>query len=259
MQDKNEKMKKFKLGLCFSALSLLGFQAIAAKLTIYTEEFPPFNYTEGGKIKGASTEVIEAIMDKSGMDYEIKSYPWARTYHLAQQQENAFIYSISRRANREALFQWVGEIVPSNQSVFALQNRNDISVNNLDDLKKYKVGTTLNDARESYLTSKGFNKSDFKQLSGGDSYLFNYKKLKAKRIDLWPMPDAVAFHLAMKEGDDPAKVLRKVISLADISQTGYYFAASLKTDPAVVSQLSKALESFKDTAEYQDILSNWGI
>ncbi|MEY8199509.1 MAG: transporter substrate-binding domain-containing protein [Colwellia sp.] len=252
-------MRKIKFGQLLTILSLFSFQAVAEKLIIYTEEFPPFSYTESGEVIGASTEVIKAIMDKSGMDYQIKSYPWARSYAVVQQQKNAFIYSISRRESREALFQWVGEIVPSKQSVFALKSRTDISVESLNDLKKYKLGSSVNDARESYLFSKGFTKSDLKQIAGADSYSINYKKLKAKRIDLWPMPNAVAFHLVEQQNEDPTDVLRIVLPLTEISQKGYYFAASLKTDPALVEKLSKTLESFKTSTEYQAIISKWNL
>ncbi len=40
--------------------------AFAQKLTIYTEEFPPYNFTEGNEIVGVSTEVVEAVMNKAG-------------------------------------------------------------------------------------------------------------------------------------------------------------------------------------------------
>ncbi len=40
--------------------------AFAQKLTIYTEEVAPYNFTEGNKIVGVSTEVVEAVMNKAG-------------------------------------------------------------------------------------------------------------------------------------------------------------------------------------------------
>lgn len=40
--------------------------AFAQKLTIYTEEVAPYNFTEANKIVGVSTEVVEAVMNKAG-------------------------------------------------------------------------------------------------------------------------------------------------------------------------------------------------
>ncbi len=47
----------------FLAIFVVTGTAFAQKLTIYTEEFPPYNFTEGNKIVGVSTEVVEAVMN----------------------------------------------------------------------------------------------------------------------------------------------------------------------------------------------------
>ena len=97
-------------------------------------------------------------------------------------------------------------------------------------------------ARESYLESKGFDFNTFDRTSGDNSHVSNYKKLKAGRIDLWPMPDAVAYHVAKTEGDDPAALLKRILPLTEIS-TGYYLAASLQTSDETVKTIRIALES----------------
>ncbi len=231
----------------------------AETLTLFTEEFPPFNFTEHGKIKGASTEVVEAVITKTGFEYEIKSYPWARTYRMSQREPNSLIFSISRRSKREGLFKWIGIIVPSVQSVFALKDRSDIKIEKLEDLKQYEIGTTIEDARETYLINKGFEIDKLQRISGDTSYLRNYKKLKMKRIDLWPMPDAVMNYIVNKTGDDPDKVLRKVFELSEMSTGGYYIAASLETKDEVVNKIRATLEDFKKTQEYKTILKKWGL
>ena len=230
----------------------------AATLTVYTEEFPPFQFKENDKIVGASAEVVEAVLKSAGVSYEMNSYPWARSYQLAQEKEDSLIFSISRQEKREALFKWIGVIVPCQYSVFALQSRSDIQVATLTDMKKYKIGTTLKDARESYLESKGFDLNTFDRTSGDNSHVSNYKKLKAGRIDLWPMPDAVAYHVAKTEGDDPAALLKRVLPLTEIS-TGYYLAASLQTSDETVKTIRTALEKFVATPEYKAILAKWNM
>ncbi|MCP4160824.1 MAG: hypothetical protein GY760_12190 [Deltaproteobacteria bacterium] len=47
----------------------------AESLEIVTEEFPPFNYTENGKITGCSTEVVEAVLKEAGIKGNPVSYP----------------------------------------------------------------------------------------------------------------------------------------------------------------------------------------
>lgn len=233
--------------------------AFAQKLTIYTEEVAPYNFTEGNKIVGVSTEVVEAVMNKAGLDHEMVSYPWARTYKLAAERPNSLIFSISRRPKRETTFKWIGVIVPSRHSVFALKSRIDIKIENIDDLKKYTIGTTLDDARETYLLENGFKISDLQRVAGKTANLQNYQKLKLGRIDLWPMSEAIAYYIVRKSGDDPDRQIRKVFLFEEMSKGGYYIASSLQTSDDIVKTIRETLEKFKKTTEYQQILEKWDL
>ena len=129
----------------------------------------------------------------------------------------------------------------------------------MDDLKKYRIGTSVDDARESYLLSKGFQLSDFQRTGGNNANLTNFQKIVDARIDLWPMPDAVAYYIAKQEGhNDPNNVLHKVFALDELSG-GYYLAASLKTSDAIVEKIAAALDRYLQTDDYQQVLSNWGL
>jgi len=231
----------------------------AEKLTLYTEEFPPFNFTKDGKVIGASTEVVRAIMRISSQDYVINSYPWARSFHSSQSNKNALIYSISRRLKREHLFKWIGVIVPANQSVFALKRRKDIVINSLEDMKPYTIGTTLEDSREAYLATQGFDISSFERFGGDTAYSQLFVLLKEGRIDLWPMPNAVMSYVVSEKNEDPEQIIKNVFKLEKMSSEGYYIAASLTTSDEIVNRLRKALVEFKKTNAYADILKKWGL
>ncbi len=246
------------LGTCVWLLAFSN-SSLAQKLTIYTEEFPPYNFSEDGKIVGVSTEVVENVMKQARLDYEMAIYPWARTYKYAKDRPNSLIFSISRRAKREALFKWVGIITPSRHSVFALGSRTDINIETIEDLKKYRIGTTIGDARETYLLNKGFEEGKLQRVGGDDANERNYEKLKRGRIDLWPMSEANAHYILMQAGDDPDKGIRKVFLFEEMSTGGYYIAASLQTSDEIVAKISVAIEEFKKTPEYKDILGKWGL
>lgn len=178
--------------ICLFVFSMLFMNnAYARKLTIYTEEFPPFNFTEKGKITGVSAEVVRHVMAAAGMQYKIKSLPWAQSYNLAQKERNALIFSISRNEKRELLFKWIGILTPTTYSAMALKSRSDIKITSLSDMKKYKIGTTKDDIVEIWLVDKGFALSELVRASGDHAALSNFKNLLNKRIDVWPFPDAV--------------------------------------------------------------------
>ena len=243
----------------FLAVFVVTGTAFAQKLTIYTEEVAPYNFTEGNKIVGVSTEVVEAVMNKAALGYEMVSYPWARTYKLAAERPNSLIFSISRRPKRETTFKWIGVIVPSRHSVFALKSRTDIKIETIDDLKQYTIGTTLGDARETYLLENGFKISDLQRVAGKTANLQNYQKLKLGRIDLWPMSEAIGYYIVRKSGDDPDRQIRKVFLFEEMSKGGYYIASSLQTSDDIVKTIRETLEKFKKTTEYQQILEKWNL
>ena len=81
--------------------------ADSLELEIVTENWRPYNYSEGGDIKGHSTEILEKVLRRSGIKYKIKVYPWARAYKIAQNRKNVLIYTIMRIPSREYLFKWI--------------------------------------------------------------------------------------------------------------------------------------------------------
>lgn len=252
-------MKRLFSWCAFLLLFFFAFPAQAVDLRVYTEEFPPFNFTQNKQITGVSTEVVTRILKDVGLSARIQSLPWKDTYSLAQKQKNTLIYSISRRREREKLFKWIGVITPTTYSVIALTSRKDIHISRLEDLKKYKIGTTEDDVVEKWLLSKGFALTDFVRTSGENPTLKEYKSLLNKRIDVWPAPDALAFHVVRQEGhSNPQAVIQKAFPLEELSD-GYYMAASLQTPDEVVARLAQALTKFKQTDDYLKIMSHWGI
>ena len=252
-------MKSGTMYLFICILLVLTGLADAQQVTIYTEEFPPFNFTEKGKITGVSSEVVQHVMAGTGIDYQIKSLPWAQAYDLAQKESNTLIFSIGRTSSRESLFKWIGILTPTTYSVMALQSRSEIKINSLEDLKKYKIGTTKDDIVESWLIDNGFSPTELLRSSGEHAALKNFKNLLNKRIDLWPFPDAVAYYIVRQQGhSDPESLLDRVFPLEELSG-GYYIAASLNTRDAIVSKVSDALKKFKQSDDYFKILAHWGV
>src|SRR3990170_301996 len=148
MRQRKGSMKSISRAfLSFSFFLLTADLSWAEPVRVFTEEFPPFSFTENGKITGMSTEVVEAVLKQSKIEFVIESFPWARTLQNTQERTGALIYSLGRQPKRENLFKWIGVIVPANQLVFALKERTDIEITRIEDLRKYRIGTTLGDAR----------------------------------------------------------------------------------------------------------------
>ena len=231
--------------------------ALAAPDTvrIVTEQNPPANYAENGKLTGFCTEVVEAVLLEIGVRGSFEVMPWARAYATALRAENVLIYSIIRTPEREAQFKWVGVVGPNDASyLFSLRGRG-IKLDTLDDAKRYRIGTVNDDVREQYLTSKGFVKGT--NLQGSAKSEVPYEKLKLGRVDLWAMSELVATNLVRRAGDDPDKVLERVYRLADLGNDGSYMAFGTKTPDRMVERFRQGLEAVKKSGKFEALKKKW--
>ena len=250
MKKMSSVVRKTLIGI----LMMLAVPAYGQSIQVLTEEFPPYNYQENGKIKGVSTEVVKAVLKEMKISSDIHIKPWKRILKETRNHKNTLVYSIGRNKKREKNYKWVGIIAPADFYFFALKDRTDIVINNLEDAKKYKIGTVREDLREQYLVSKGFVKG--KEIFSTTSYESNLKKLARKRIDLWTMPELVAYYYLEKNKQMKGKV-KKVFHLSEISSEGYYMAFGNKTSDKVVEKFRAALERIKKNGTYDKILKKY--
>lgn len=224
-------------------------------MRIVTEEFPPYNLTENGRITGFSTEVVEAVLRETGVAAPIQSMPWARAYDIALKGENVLIYSITRTTQREKLFKWVGVVAPSDWYLFARRG-SGVTLTRLEDAKAYRTATVNEDAGEQYLVANGFALG--RQLQSSNKYESNYEKLRLGRVDLWVANDLVAHYLSRRAGDEPTQVLERALPLPDLGGSdGLYMAFSLRTPDSTVERFRRGLEAVKRDGRYAALKKKW--
>ena len=74
------------------------------KLTILTEDFPPVNYNQKGKLTGFSVEVVREILNRQGKPDTIELKNWSESYQRLKVEENLAFFSTSRIKQREKMF-----------------------------------------------------------------------------------------------------------------------------------------------------------
>lgn len=103
--------------VCFA----LSAKAAATDVIVYTEEFPPYNFTDSnGAVDGVATANVRQVLEASGVTYSFKVVPWPRAMSRALKEQKSLIYTIARTPEREDLFDW---LVPIGQSEFHLYVR----------------------------------------------------------------------------------------------------------------------------------------
>lgn len=223
-----------------SLLLLLGwlpFGGLTETLSIVTETLPPFQIVQGKEITGIATKRVRELLNKVGVDYTIKAHPWHISYSLALKTPNTCIYSISRTAEREPLFQWIGklaEITPS----FYTSVQNAISIVSLSDAKQHKTAVLRDDLTHQFLVSKGFKEDLHLYVSESYDSLFNLLDVSSRGIDLVISNDLLVQERFSMPGQK--KRYRKVMDLNEL-RVLFYLACNKETSLVLVDKLQKGL------------------
>ena len=247
------KRKSLVPVILFLVWFFIGAPAFAQSIQVVTEEYPPFNYSEDGKVVGFCTDVVEEILKRAKVEYSIHSYPWAKSYKIAQTQPNVLIYSIGRNVEREPLFKWVDVIARTEVYFFKLKSRVDIKIKTFDDVRKYKIGAVRDDFRAQWLMKQGM----LDQLTLVSDDRQNMRNLFERKIDIFPIGELVAYNIAHQEGR-AFNNLEKTMYIKDMS-ADLYMAFSKQTPDVIVEKCKKALFEIKKDGTYEKIKSKYAI
>ncbi len=226
-------------GLVMAAVFLALAGAVpAATLTLLTEENPPFNYSQDGKLTGMVTELVLETARRANVPVTVEVLPWSRAYTRAQAEKNTCLFATARLENRERLFIWIGPFANNLWAVYGKANFAG-TVKAISDLKPYRIGGVAGDAKADYLRENGV--SNIRQAvedRANPPRLF-LSPDNLDYIDLW-----VAGYFGARGVAREAKVgdIKRVFILREIP---LFLACSPQTAPATIKALNEALEAIR--------------
>ena len=226
--------------------------SLAGEIKVVTEDWPPFNYQKNGQIVGMSTEIVMATLHDAGIKADLELFPWARAYKMAVTDKNVLIYTITRTAERENLFKWIGPFAERVIFLYKLSKREDIEITSLDDIKKYKLGLLRDDATHQFFIERNFiKKIHFDLTSSEDS---NIKKLFYGRVELIP-GNEIALAFKVKELGFDFRRLEKAFLLIDSG--GYYMAFSKPTSDDIYERVKSSFHKLESEGKINDIKNSY--
>jgi polar amino acid transport system substrate-binding protein len=184
-------------GLLVLATGRLGAQP--KRLTLVYSAFPPFEYTENGKAKGLSVEILQAAFDRMGYSVTFQEYPWKRALHMVETGEADGAFSANRTREREAYALFPKESLASGSvSFFALAGEPIAWNGSLESLGGFRIGidrgSSYGDAYDEAVRS-----GTIRVLESNSTDL-SFRALLAHRIDLYLVDEYVAWHEARLQG-----------------------------------------------------------
>jgi len=220
-------------------------------LKMLTEENPPLNYTENGRLTGASLEAVTEMGKRAKVPMSFEALVWEKAYLRAQSESDTCLFSTARQDNRERLFRWVGPIGYQRWAIYAAGDFKD-PVKSLQELTKYRVGAVKFDAKVEYLMQSGV--TDIRDV--GDDALNPPRLMLPKsdpaHIDLWITGAHSAQQVAEKAG---VKNLKLVWTVSDAPT---WLACNRGVPQATVDALQRAADALVKDGTLKRLTQKYG-
>jgi len=221
-------------------------------LVLLTENFPPYNMAKNGKnfaqdenINGIATDIVREIFKRADITYSLTlRFPWERVYKLALENPGYGAFVMARLPDRERLFKWVGPIGPDDWIMLAKAD-SKITLETLDDARKYKIGAYKGDAIAETLAKQGLK--PIVVLRDQD----NAKKLVSGQIDLWATGDPAGRYLARQAGVTGLKTVLR------FNSAELYLALNKDVPDEMVVKLQAALDQLRKEGRVEEIMARY--
>jgi len=249
-------IKRLLLALASASLLLINGvhaeESPATDLVLLTENFPPYNMAKNGKnfaqdenINGIAVDIVREMFKRAEVSYSLTlRFPWERIYKLALEKPGYGVFVMARLPDREKLFKWVGPIGPDDWIMLAKAD-SKISLETLDDARKYKIGAYKGDAIAETLGKQGLN--PIVVLRDQD----NAKKLVNGQIDLWATGDPAGRYLARQEGVNGLKTVLR------FNSAELYLALNKDVPDEMVTKLQAALDQLRKEGKVDEIMARY--
>ena len=248
--------KTILLVLASASLLLLGSaraaDSSATELVLLTENFPPYNMAKNGKnfaqdenINGIAVDIVREMFKRANVTYSLTlRFPWERVYKLALENPGYGAFVMARLPDRERLFKWVGPIGPDDWIMLAKAD-SKISLETLEDARKYRIGAYKGDAIAMTLAKQGLK--PVVVLRDQD----NAKKLVNGQIDLWATGDPAGRYLARLEGVSGLKTVLR------FNSAELYLALNKDVPDDTVAKLQAALDQMRKEGKVDEIMAQY--
>jgi polar amino acid transport system substrate-binding protein len=227
-------------------------------LNIGSDEWPPFHSSGRSEndVKGFTVDIMRAVLKK--MRVRIASYriyPWKRAIIMVSSGELDAVFTTTQTDERMKYCYFPREPLTTFSYLFFIRKSDEgkLIYNTLDDLKGKKIGLVSGFAYSKKFTDFIEEQENYEEVIVAQQ---NFRKLMTGRIDYVVTPKRVGYSLIRKLGiGDNCVPLKKPLMTGSL-----YAMFSKKTvTREFVDRFSMALQDFKSTLEYRNIVSryNW--
>lgn len=234
-------------------LLIFCYSLYAAEIVLYTEDYPPYQMIENGKLSGIGVDVVNEIKKRVNDTVEIRLTKWDTAYKQALSSKNVGVFSTGRTQERENMFKWVGPIGKT-KYVFFMNKNNNLYIGNPDEASK-KVKEILvgnNDVSFQVLSSLGIkNLKSSSDITAKE----NIHKIANNQADLWASDYYSGMYkinlYGYKDKIKPVMLNRPFLA------TTLNIAFNIGTDNDIIKRWSKTLDEIISDGTFDKIIKKY--
>ncbi|HEY1092222.1 MAG TPA: transporter substrate-binding domain-containing protein [Burkholderiaceae bacterium] len=162
-------------------------QPVCTKVVVTADpEFPPFAWYDGKSLRGASVDVVLAVLDAIKLPYELRYVgPFPRVLLRAEEGDVDIITELKRTPERMAYLAYAETPIFTNPSAVYVRAEREMAVRTREDLRGLVGGVTrgtrFGDGLDEYIEAS-------LQVQVASGIKENFAKLEARRIDYFLSP-----------------------------------------------------------------------
>jgi polar amino acid transport system substrate-binding protein len=204
--------------------------------------------------RGMAGKIIKKAFAVQGIEVEIEFFPWKRAYKLAQKGEYDGTAIWLKKADRQKDFYYSDVVVVEKHVFFHLKEKrfawssiSDLQGQTLGGLQGFSYGAELDRVlKEGKIKMERVN-----------SDVTNFKKLLAKRIDLYPQELNVGLYV-LKNYFDSEQIRQVTYDEPFMKKNSYLLLTKdKKENKELIRVFNQGLEYLKTTGAYSEILESY--
>jgi len=221
--------------------------AMAQTMRFVAAPLPPLIIDAAGQPDGIVPQVLHELSDATGVPHSIEFLPQTRALYEAERRSDLGMAGLTRNAERETAFKWVGPILSDSVVLVTLRGERPAPAT-LEAARLWPVGAVRGGASVPVLRAAGF--AEIIELPDAED---GARMLDSRHIEAWATPKLSGVYLFRTLGFDPALLeIGPAVRPNDL-----YLGLPRSTPDLVVARWQKALERLKASGRIEAITARF--
>lgn len=177
-------MRRLKKITLIVFLCLISFTAIADehKIHVICDVWPPYQFSEHGRLGGFSTKVVKEVLTRMGVEiHSLESYPWKRALSMIEKNKVDALFSANYTQERKKFAYYPDEEIVQSPWVVWSREEDGFEYNSLNDLMGKSIGVVRGYSYTPQFLEFIKSHNNFDEAVDDTT---NFKKLNFNRVDV---------------------------------------------------------------------------